>query len=309
MPTLAACTDDRAKRVVAARRFAYFVAESFALETAFPYAAGVLRIFTALSLVVACAPPVAAFASDVDRAFADAQRAYHKKDYRAALVHLRRYLASAAPDDGRRFGVVEQIARIHLQFEHDPDAAIAFLASIQKNTKLSREHADDLKQWIATAREWKKMGGLDPKKNESADGLFKLGQKFYRRGIADTDGVADETGAASRYIAASYLVPFVQNFDGDKRMAQALLMLGDIRRRSWKDEDDWTEEFYLKEVIRRFPRTKEAKQAYQMLDEDVRMRWSGSGGDHTPDYIRKMLARYKALAFDAAPASKPAPSP
>ena len=246
-----------------------------------------------LVLAAALMFPVAAHA-DPETDFDAAQRAYHQKDYGQALTHLTAFLKTAKTDDARRFGAVEQVARIHLQFRRDPAAAIRFLQATKKSTKLDREQSDDLAQWLATAREWKKMGALTAKDN--ADKLFRRGEQYYRKGIANTDGVSDETGAASRYIAAGYLVPFVLNFDGDPRLADALLMLGDIRRRSWKAEQWWTVDFYLKEVIRRFPRTKQAKRAYAMLNEDIRMRWSGAGGDRTPAYLKRMLVRYRGLA-------------
>ena len=239
--------------------------------------------------------PAAAESVDADRVFAEAQRAYHQKDYDTALGHLRAFLKTARPGDPKRFGVIEQVARIHLQYKRDAKAAIAFLQSTKKTTKLSKEDADDIKQWIATAREWQKMGALEGE-TESADKLFTLGKKFYRQGVTTDDDQGDEAGAASRYIAASYLVPFVVSYDSDPRLAKVLLMLGDIRRRSWKDEDWWTVEFYLKEAIRRFPRTPEAKRAYALLEQDIRMRWSGATGDTTPRYLKEMLARYKALA-------------
>ncbi|MEO1337185.1 MAG: hypothetical protein AAFV29_16200, partial [Myxococcota bacterium] len=219
----------------------------------------------------------------------------HQKNYGRALKQLQAFLRAVPKDDARRFGAVEQVARIHLQFRRDPEAATAFLEKVKKTAKLSKENRDDVEQWLATAREWKKMGGLTG--TDNADDLFRRGVRYYRRGIADTEGPGDETGAASRYIAASYLVPFVVNYDGDQRIAQALLMLGDIHRRSWKDDQWWTVDFYLKEVIRRFPASPEAKRAYRILDEDIRMRWSGSSGDMTPGYLKTMLKRYKARAY------------
>ena len=249
----------------------------------------------------ALAAPAAA-----DKTFTQAQQAYHQKDYDRALVFIGRYLKTARSKDKRLLGMIEQGARIHLQHHHDPNAAIRFLRSIKKTKKLSRKDAEDVGQWLATAREWKKMGALT--KNDSADSLFKLGQEYYRKGTDDIDGDDDETGAASRYIAAGYLVPFVLNFDSDPRLAKALLMLGDIRRRSWKADEWWTVDFYLKEVIRRFPGTPEARRAFDLLDDDIRMRWSGSRGDNTPEYLRTMLVRYRKLAYGKAssrPASRP----
>lgn len=263
-----------------------------------------------LSAFVAVASFVAStgFAAEPPKAlrqFENAQRAYHQKDYDRAVALLKEFLKTAPPDSRAGFGAIEQVARIHLQFKRDPDGAIAFLESIKKSSKLKRESADTVEEWLATAREWKKMGKLGAEDN--ADELFKLGLRYYNRGITETGASSVETGAASRYIAASYLVPFVLNFDGDPRIARALLMLGDIRRRSYRAEEWWSVDFYLKEVIRRFPKTKEAQQAYTMLADDVQMRWSGSGSNPTPTpaYLQTMLKRYRALAYGQPATERP----
>ena len=235
---------------------------------------------------------------EVEALYRQGQAAFHRKDYGGALSALGTYVARGPKKDPRRFDVIQQIARIHLQVQHDPDRAIAFLVAVRKESGLADEQRDDLEAWLATARDWKKLGKM-PASVKDADELFALAEKFYRAGTTDTNGVADETGAAARAVAASYLVPFVANFDGDARIQQALIMLGDIRRRAWTEEDYWTENFYLKESIRRFPHTPGARKAYRMLEDDVHVRWSGSSGDHTPPGLLQMLARYKRLAAPA----------
>ena len=243
-------------------------------------------------------PAAAARAATAQESFDEAQRAYRQHDYDRALSSLEAFLKAAKPSDPRRFGAIEQVARIHLQFKRNADEAIAFLKRIKTATKLTGEHRDHVEEWLATAQEWKKMGALDV--HESADKLFTLGKQYYDKGIANAGDLDDETGAAARYIAASYLAPFVINFDTDPRLADALLMLGDIRRRSWQSDDFWTVDFYLKEAIRRFPGSQQAQRAFVMLDEDIRLRWSGSGGDRTPEYLLNMLARHRKLAYGEA---------
>jgi len=73
-------------------------------------------------------------------------------------------------------------------------------------------------------------------------------------------------------------------------------MMGKIRRHITLDPEYWTENFYRKEVIRRFPHTTIAQQAYQALEESVHFGYSGSGGDATPPSMGRMLKEYKSLA-------------
>jgi len=91
-------------------------------------------------------------------------------------------------------------------------------------------------------------------------------------------------------------IPFIVNFDNDERIGEVLYLMGSIRRNVRIDNLYWTENFYLKEAIRRFPHTELAIKAWEVLDEDVHFAYSGSEGDFTPPALIEMLEQYKQLA-------------
>jgi carbonic anhydrase len=72
--------------------------------------------------------------------------------------------------------------------------------------------------------------------------------------------------------------------------------MGEIRRRSWRNNFYWTDNFYLMEVIRRFPNTELATRAYEALYEDVHFGYTGSSGDHTPESWIELLKDFKELS-------------
>jgi hypothetical protein len=81
--------------------------------------------------------------------------------------------------------------------------------------------------------------------------------------------------------------------------------MGSIRRHVIIDNLYWTENYYLKEAIRRFPHTPLAEKAWELLEEDVSFAYSGSEGTFTPHSVKTMLQQYKKLAL---PTSKDDPS-
>lgn len=98
------------------------------------------------------------------------------------------------------------------------------------------------------------------------------------------------------HIASSHLIPFIINYDEDPRIGEALFMMGVARYNSWTDREYWSENYYLGEVIRRFPHTALAQKAYKMLEDSIRFGYSGSSGDHTPGSMVRVLKHVRRLA-------------
>jgi tetratricopeptide (TPR) repeat protein len=187
---------------------------------------------------------------------------------------------------------VDLVVRTHLQTFKDPDSALKFLNKVDGLLKLNDAEDDIIQEWISVTKEWKKLGKL-PKNIKEKEELFKLGESFYLAAKNKKNRENTKAGKIEFYIASTYLVPYVYNFDDSKNIGKALLMLGNIRLRSWNDYDYWSENFYLKEVIRRFPHTALAKEAYTSLESGIRIGYTGSGGDFTPPSQLKMLKFYK----------------
>ena len=229
------------------------------------------------------------------------QKARHeifREQYMVALKLLETYLEHAKFGKVRpllHFYVIDAIGRIHLRTKQDPDGAIKFFTKVENDPRLTSAEQDIISGWIAGAKEWKGLGKM-PKDIHDPDQLIEIGKKYYDAGVKTQKSPLDPSASADFSIAADYLVPFTVHYDKDPRAAEALYMMGEIRRRSWYDNEYWSENFYLIEVIRRFPGTPLALKAYAALDEDVHFGYSGSDGDHTPPSWISLLKEFKILA-------------
>ena len=235
--------------------------------------------------------------------YREAQREFSKKNYPAALKLFEKFVFDNKDSKDKYIKTrvlwsVDIVARIHLKVNKDVDKASAFLNKIIKMKNLNDAEFDSIQEWISVANEWKKLGKR-PKDIKTKDELFTLGKKYFEKGLNDKLASKSSLSNPNLYIAAMYLVPYVYNYDDSKHIDEALLMLGSIRLRSWNDYDYWTENFYLKEVIRRFPHTKIARKAYDLLEEGIRMGYTGSAGESTPPSQVEMLKTYKKLAAPA----------
>lgn len=193
------------------------------------------------------------------------------------------------------FYVIESIGRIYLRIKQDPDAAIKFFSEALEDKNLSDSEFDIIRAWLGRAREWKDLGIL-PKNINDPKKLFELGKKYYEQGIKSQKYTMDLSASADFSLASNYLIPFTIYYDNDPNIGPALYMMGEIRRRSWHNNDYWVENFYLMEVIRRFPHTELALKAYNALYEDVHFGYTGSSGDNTPESWNVLLKEFKKLS-------------
>jgi len=241
--------------------------------------------------------PPKAPSANVERLYHDAQRQYQRGNYAEALPALQHAWTRSAESPAirsKRLAILDEIGRIYLREQHDPKGAIVFFTAVSGGAGLSEAEQDSADEWLSAAREWEALGAF-PGDIQDADRLFALGKRYHQLGITERrhDGT---TRNAQLHIAASYLVPFIVHYDRDRRIGEGLFMMGEIRSYTFPDPDYWVQNFYLKEVIRRFPHTPLALQAWERMRDEVTVNYSGSGGDFTPPSVLKMLETYRSLA-------------
>lgn len=228
-----------------------------------------------------------------------AQRDFVAGNYYSALPKLELYLSKAEggrKNEARLFSVIDQIGQIHLSYKKDLKSAIKVFSLYLKDRRLNDAQQDAIGEWIAAARDFEERG-KSPSKIKNPDTLFTMGKHYFDQGAKVTEFPADDRGNGYFALAQNYLIPFISNHDAHPRLKDALFMMGMIRTHLRTDETYWTENYYLKEVIRRFPGTTVARRAWRELNSYVRASYTGSGGDHTPSSTKRMLLRYKNLAF------------
>jgi tetratricopeptide (TPR) repeat protein len=211
------------------------------------------------------------------------------------LIDYRKASSKSKKQPLMSFYVIESIGRIYLRIKQDPDAAIKFFSEAVNDPNLTDSEFDIIRAWLGRAKEWKELS-MFPKNINDPKKLFGLGKKYYDHGINSQKYTMDVSASADFSLASNYLIPFTIHFDSDPNIGEALYMMGDIRRRSWHNNDYWIENFYLMEVIRRFPSTELATKAYLALFEDVHFGYTGSSGDHTPESWVELLKEFEQLS-------------
>lgn len=236
----------------------------------------------------------------LDSLYRSGQREFRIGNYQKARPLLEKYLELSKTTKYKRerlFWVIDQIGRIYLKADRNPDGAIKFFENLIKNdSRLSDDEEDDIAAWIAAAKDWKKLG-IKSASKMPADQLYKVGQRFYKKGLKKQQFPADSSGDADFVIASTYLIPFIIGNDSSPNIGEALYTMGHIRIILRNDPEYWNENYYLKEAIRRFPQTKLAQRSWNLMEISVRSGYSGSSGDNTPPTMLAMLKRYRQLAF------------
>jgi len=244
-----------------------------------------------------------------DDLYRSAQLAFQRQDYDKALALFQQYLEWGRSHAHRRervFWSLDRIGAIYLRFQRRADLAIAFFERIRTDERLNDVEKDTLEEWLEVARAWKDVG---PATISDAKLLFERGKKYYDSGRAKRSSPMGFATNADYNIAAGYLVPFIVHHDKDPRVGEALLMMGIIRRQSHADLEYWSDNFYLKEVIRRFPHSEIALKAWTELRSEVISAHSDAGKKTLPASQEEMLEVFHDLADPASPASDPIETP
>jgi hypothetical protein len=271
------------------------------LKTSLCYSAVLFAlIFSAIDIAVAESKPNPETSANLNATelYHEAQRQFARKNYELALPLLERFIQTATSQDSkhnRLLNAIDQVGSIYFRVKFDPDAALKFFKSFYNDKRLNEAELNSIEEWIGAATDWKRFGKL-PSEIQSADQLYLLGLQYYNKGLDKLKYPMDKGGNADFHIAASYLVPFIVNFDTDPRIGEALYYMGSIRRHVIIDNFYWTENYYLKEAIRRFPHTPLAQKAWEVMQDDIDFAYSGSEGTFTPQSMKTMLQQYKKLA-------------
>ena len=233
--------------------------------------------------------------------YREAQREFRKKNYPKSLDLFMTYIdknktRKIKPSKEQVLWSIDIVSRIHIGVNKDSVIAIFFLERIIKNVSLDEAEKSNIFEWISVIKEWKKLNVM-PTQVKTKEELVKYGQKYYLQGMDRIQFPADDSGNIDFYIATIYLEPYVYRFDSSANTGKALFILGNIKSRSWNDYDYWSENFYLKEVIRRYPYSNIARKAYESLEKGIRAGYSGTDGDKTPPSQVIMLEALKKLTI------------
>jgi len=232
--------------------------------------------------------------------YQSAQNNFHDKKYNDALEKFNKYLEltkNSKHAKKRIFWAIDYISRIHLRIKADPESAIKLFDEFEKDKRLNDEQFDIIQEWKEVTKDWKKNRKTLIVGNE--DQLFNLGKKYFENGNKKSKGTNYRRSDMDYTLSKNYLLKYYFEYPEGKHIAETLYLLGVIKYRHLADRVYWSENYYLKELINRFPHSDFSWKAWEKLNEDTLMGYTGSGGDNTPPEIKKMLLRYKVLAKPA----------
>lgn len=107
----------------------------------------------------------------------------------------------------------------------------------------------------------------------------------------------DRRGLVQQLLASAELHRYLEEHPGQTGpdMAEAYYLLGLIEARTHFDSLVSESNFYLETAIRLAPTDEIGRQAFELLEEQTVLGWTGSGGDHMPEAIRRHLEELRAL--------------
>ena len=231
--------------------------------------------------------------------YAKASKSFHFKDYENASKSFKSFLFETEKSSkfykDNKFTAIDYIVEINLKHSKSPSKNIQFLERVIAKVPLNDSEDDSVDEWLGVSKKWNEI--LNSKKDSlKPEEHFSLGEKYYDLGMRKILYPADPSGNADFYIASRYLTTYVFENDRAKNIGKALFMLGNIKVRTLVDDEYWSENYYLKEVIRRFPHTKLAQKSYLILEESIIGGYTGSAGTEIPLSQKEMLIKYKKMS-------------
>ena len=214
------------------------------------------------------------------------------------LVRLQQCIDAASTSgklSASELSAAEEIARIRLWKGHRPRLVLKLFGQLKKHPGQSFEQTDVIDEWLAAAADF---AALDPRLGPMrADELFEDATTRYealRRAV--DDGPLESLEPTDLQAAVQSLVAFIAHHDRDPATGEAMFMLGDLRSLAGIGAGLAGSSFYLKEAIRRRPRSRLAERAFAVLESNVAVAYSGSGGFRIPGSMQRMLEQFRALA-------------
>jgi tetratricopeptide (TPR) repeat protein len=200
----------------------------------------------------------------------------------------------------RVFWAIDRVAYLYLGVKRDPDGAIAFFEKIRSDARLSDIDRGAIDEWTSVATEWRQERGQSGEGPRDAKVLFDRGKRYYDSGLEKGRMGVAYFAAADFAISGGYLRRFALLHDDDPRIGEVLYLLGSMRYRLREGDPHWSDNFNLKECIRRFPRSPVAVRCYELLRSEATRFYKP---DEMPPELAESLEVYAELAHAPALAS------
>ena len=181
--------------------------------------------------------------------------------------------------------------KVSIRVKQDLTRPVPVLEKMLKRPDLPQFASIQIRQWIDSLKK------LSRRKDKAGTELVAA-----RKIIGDAQRSSEfrmDRGKMVDYIYASKLLnEYIQRKDGaapatqgkpQPELAEAYYLLGITEAMTGRSYWLSQTEFYLETAVRYAPRSKYAEKAYALLEEQVMVEFSGSGGTNIPDDMQKTL--------------------
>jgi hypothetical protein len=205
-----------------------------------------------------------------------------------ALATLEELFAWPAVHPAEMLGPLTDYLVISIRVKGDLERPVPVLRKFARRPDLWRHLRLDVERWIADLEVLQKRA-LDPDL-ETARGL-----------IEEAKGMivfpADRSALVHYVVASGLLHAYLESHAGDpgRNLAEAYYLQGLVETRIGRDY--WVSQSgtFLETAVRLAPNEPFAERAYALLEEEIVLGYSGSGGINVPEDIEKNLAELRKL--------------
>lgn len=193
------------------------------------------------------------------------------------------------PNELFAMDALTEYLKVAIRVKSDPARAEKTLTALTKRTDLLRFMQREVKSWKNS------LVKLGPEVKKQGKELSRAA-KIVQTARLNMDYPLDRTGLVDFIVASSLLNRTLNEgkpSKDDQSHAYYLLGLTEtlIGRNTWLTQTD----FYFEAAIRTAPKSKYAQLAFDALEQQLLLEYSGSGGINIPDDIRANLEELRAL--------------
>ena len=179
--------------------------------------------------------------------------------------------------------------KVAIRVKEDPKRALNTLEELSKRSDLPKFMAREVTAWKTSLK--KLAPDVAKKGNE-----LKRAESIVQNARRTMEYPMDRTGLVDYVVASGLLNHFMMEKSVKAaQMAEAYYLLGIteslIGRSTWLTQTD----YYFEAAVRAAPKSKFAVKAFDALEQQLLMEYSGSGGTHLPEDVQSNLEELRGL--------------
>jgi hypothetical protein len=189
---------------------------------------------------------------------------------------------------------LERMITYFARIQRNPELGVKALEQYKTNDKLAPFLLADIAAWTKAFRQWKNEPTLDPATATDAQ-VLTFAKKNLDPKVSGFVMTADNPQAANYLKVSGILYEYLQNKPESAATPEILYWLAICDKGLNNNFFYSLGDIYLRECIVKYPSSAVAKDCYDEYESETILSYSGSGGTHLPDDVKRELAHLKAL--------------